>query len=44
MGKDHVRDTSWGQIKTGFVYVAKGFVMCVVSDGEPVSDFEHSSD
>lgn len=44
MGKDHVRNITWGQIKTGFVYIAKGFVIYVDGDGETVNGFEQKTD
>lgn len=37
MGKDCVRDISWGQTKKGSVYVAKECVTYVNGDGEPVN-------
>lgn len=44
LGKDHVRNIMQGQIKTGFVYIAKDFVIYVDGDGETVNGFEQKTD
>lgn len=44
MGKDLVRNIMSGQIKTGFVCIAKDFVIYVDGDGETVNGFEQKTD
>lgn len=43
-GKDHVRNITSGQIKTGYIYIAKDFVIYVDGDGETVNGFEQKTD